>query len=111
MPFLTGRATGAPHDALYWRLGAMMAIRKGDWKLVQATDGPLRGADSATFNDLSGAGLYHLASDIGETNNVAAANPDKVKELAAAWRQWNRQLATPLWGPGARQLPRDSVRR
>ena len=111
MPFLTGRATGAPHDALYWRLGAMMAIRKGDWKLVQATDGPLRGADSATFNDLSSAGLYHLASDIGETNNVAAANPDTVKELAAAWQQWNRQLATPLWGPGARQLPRDSVRR
>ena len=29
-----------PHDALYWRFGGQMAIRKGDWKLVKAPDGP-----------------------------------------------------------------------
>ncbi len=111
LPFLNGTATGAPHDALYWRLGAMMAIRKGDWKLVRATDGPLRGADSASFNDLSSAGLYNLTTDIGETNNVAAANRDKVQELTEAWQRWNKELATPRWGPGARPRPRDSVRR
>jgi arylsulfatase A-like enzyme len=111
LPFLTGTATGAPHDALYWRLGAMMAIRKGDWKLVRASDGPLRGADSASFNDLSSAGLYNLRTDIGETNNVAAANRDKVQELTEAWQRWNKELATPRWGPGARPRPRDSVRR
>src|SRR5829696_3020243 len=31
----------APHDALYWRLGGMMAIRKGDWKLVKTREGRL----------------------------------------------------------------------
>ena len=35
LPFLTGAVKGAPHDALYCRLGGMMAIRKGDWKLVK----------------------------------------------------------------------------
>ena len=29
------------HEALYWRLGGMMAIRKGDWKLVKTQEGPL----------------------------------------------------------------------
>ena len=27
--------TEPPHAALYWRFGAQMAIRKGDWKLVK----------------------------------------------------------------------------
>lgn len=111
LPFLSGKATGAPHDALYWRLGTMMAIRKGDWKLVRAAEGPLRTADSASFNDLSGAGLYNLASDISETNNVASANPDKVKELTEAWQQWNHELVAPRWSPRGAQSRRDSVPR
>jgi arylsulfatase A-like enzyme len=102
LPFLTGKATGAPHDVLFWRLGAMMAVRKGDWKLVRAMDGPLRGADSAALNDLSTAGLYNLATDISERNDVAAAHPEKVKELADAWQRWNQGLVRPLWGPSRR---------
>jgi arylsulfatase A-like enzyme len=35
LPFLTGKNAGNPHEALYWRLGGTMAIRKGDWKLVK----------------------------------------------------------------------------
>jgi arylsulfatase A-like enzyme len=99
LPFLTGRASGPPHGALYWRLGDNMAIRNGDWKLVKTRDGPL-GADPSVLSDLSGAELYNLAQDIGETRNLAAAHPDKVKELADAWQRWNRDLAKPLWVPG-----------
>jgi arylsulfatase A-like enzyme len=98
LPFLTGEATESPHDALYWRLGSMMAIRRGDWKLVQTSEGPLRETDPAVLKDLSRAELYNLADDIGEKNNLAAKHPDKVKELADAWQRWNRELATPLWG-------------
>jgi arylsulfatase A-like enzyme len=98
LPFLTGEATGSPHDALYWRLGGMMAIRRGDWKRVKASEGPLRETDPAVLKDLSLAELYNLAHDIGEKNNLAAKHPDKVKELADAWQRWNRELATPLWG-------------
>ena len=67
LPFLTGKMSGRPHEALYWRLGQHMAIRKGDWKLVKTTEGPLKEVDPSTFNDLSGAELYNLAEDIGET--------------------------------------------
>ena len=99
LPFLTGRASGSPHDALYWRLGDNMAIRMGDYKLVKTQDGPL-GSDPTVLNDLSGAALFNLAEDIGETRNLAAAQPQKVRELAEAWQRWNRQLAQPLWRGG-----------
>jgi arylsulfatase A-like enzyme len=100
LPFLAGKMSGRPHEALYWRLGQHMAIRKGDWKLVKTTEGRLKEGDPSTFNYLSGAELYNLAQDIGEQKNLAAAHPKKVKELAAAWRRWNKQLSKPLWSPG-----------
>ena len=99
LPFLTGTAKDAPHDALYWRLGGMMAIRKGDWKLVKTREGPFVDVDPSTLRDLSDAGLYNLSEDIGETRNRAAERPDKVKELSDLWQRWNRQLSKPLWGP------------
>ncbi len=30
LPYLTGARSGLPHEALYWRFGGQMAIRKGD---------------------------------------------------------------------------------
>jgi arylsulfatase A-like enzyme len=101
LPFLDGTAKGNPHDTLYWRLGGMMAIRKGDWKLVKSRLGAFVDTDPGTLSDLSGAELFNLGKDIGETKNLAASRPDKVRELADAWQQWSKQLAKPLWGPGA----------
>ena len=89
LPYLTGQRSGPPHEALYWRLGQNMAIRKGDWKLVKTNERPLENVDALAFADLSGAGLYNLAADIGETTDLAAEHLERVKELAAAWRQWN----------------------
>jgi arylsulfatase A-like enzyme len=99
LPFLTGTAKGEPHVALYWRLGGMMAIRKGDWKLVKTREGPLVDVDPSTLRDLSDAGLYNLSEDIGERRNRAAERADKVKELSDLWQRWNRQLAKPSWVP------------
>jgi arylsulfatase A-like enzyme len=99
LPFLTGRKSGHPHEALFWRLGQHMAIRKGDWKLVKTRGGLLQAADPDAFKNLSGAELYNLADDIGEQKNLAAAHPEKVRELGDAWRGWNKELVKPLWGP------------
>jgi arylsulfatase A-like enzyme len=101
LPFLTGSAKGLPHETLYWRLGGMMAIRHGEWKLLKTKEGPLADADPAVLNDLTGAELYNLATDIGESKNVAAAHPEKVKELGARWQRWNQQLVKPRWGAPA----------
>jgi len=102
MPFLLGKRKNPPHEALYWRLGINMAIRKGEWKLVSTTERPLRPVDAATLNDLSGAELYNLVKDLGEHENLASKYPEKVKELGDAWRQWNNTLSKPLWGPAGR---------
>ena len=99
LPYLTGKLQGSPHQALYWRMFAHMAIRKGSWKLVKTTEGPLLNADTTT-PDLSGAQLFDLANDIGEQHDLAATHPERVKELADDWLRWNKQLAKPLWGPG-----------
>jgi len=97
LPHLTGKRGRAPHEALYWRLGGMMAIRRGDWKLVKTKEGRLE-TNPETLQDLTGAALYNLAEDIGERDDLAAKHPEKVRELTAAWQRWNGQLAAPLWG-------------
>ena len=51
------------------------SVRKGDWKLIRRFE-PHR--DYPEVRE-----LYDLGKDIGETNNLAAAMPDKVKELDA----------------------------
>ncbi|MFA7003289.1 MAG: sulfatase, partial [Verrucomicrobiia bacterium] len=41
-----------------------------------------------------------LAADIGETKDLAAEQPDKLKELQSKWDAWNATLVPPLWGGG-----------
>jgi hypothetical protein len=42
-------------------------------------------------------GLFNLAADIGETNDLSAQEPEIVRELTAAWSHWNSELKPPLW--------------
>lgn len=82
-----------PHDALYWRFGNQMAIRKGDWKLIKYDPVADGGKGQPT-----GPHLYNLAKDIGEKDDLAEKMPDKVKELQTAWSAWNKDNVAPLWG-------------
>jgi hypothetical protein len=41
--------------------------------------------------------LFHLAEDIGETTNLAAKKPEKLRELNAAFSSWSDQMETPRW--------------
>jgi len=86
VPYLSGTKKGVPHDRLFWRFGEQSAIRMGDWKLAKLADGAPQ--------------LYNLAKDIGEANNLAASEPAKLKELQAAYDEWNAQLMEPRWGRG-----------
>jgi arylsulfatase A-like enzyme len=84
LPYLTGQKQGAPHDALYWRFRVSQdpefydrwAIRQGDWKLVKTHMEPM--------------GLYNLTADIGESKNLADAEPERVAAMKAAWDLWNK---------------------
>jgi len=97
LPYFKGENKEPPHDALYWRFGAQMAIRMGDWKLTKALDedSKFNRADKASAD---GSRLYNLKEDIGETNNLSDSNPEKVKALKEAWNQWNKEMMKPAWG-------------
>ena len=83
MPYLTGAETGRPHQTLYWRFGPQWAIRDGDMKLVVSKGGSGRPE------------LYDLATDIGESKDLAAGQPEKAKELQAMWNKWSAEQAPP----------------
>lgn len=83
MPYLTAAETGRPHQTLYWRFGPQWAIRDGDMKLVVSKGGSGRPE------------LYNLATDIGESKDLAAGQPEKVKELQAMWDKWSAEQAPP----------------
>ena len=98
LPFLSGEQSGPPHEALFWRFGQQVAVRMGDWKLVKGAGGDVR-VEQPGHATMAGAQLYNLKTDIGEKNNLAAANPEKVRELTAAWDKWNSDLEEPKWIP------------
>jgi len=73
----TGRAQLVEH-------AGGLAMRSGAWKFIPPRPGVRRTqfTDTETGND-PGAQLYNLASDPSETRNLAAEQPEKVKEIAA----------------------------
>ncbi len=101
LPYLRGEVTSDPHVALYWRFGMQMAIRQGDWKLVKAAEAG-GGQRRDVIRDLASAELYNLATDIGESTNLANREPVKFKQLADAWNKWNQSNVDPSWYPGQR---------
>jgi len=69
---------------LYWEHEGNRAIREGDWKLV--AKGP-RGAWE----------LYNLAESRAEMNDLAAKEPERVKDLAAKWEAWALRAGVLPW--------------
>jgi arylsulfatase A-like enzyme len=112
LPFLDGTSSAVPHEVLFWRFGNQIAIRKGDWKITLAAPRPPAGSKAGAEENSPPARprlrrranrnatpqLYNLAQDIGESKDLAAENPDKLKELQDAWSKWNAELMAPRWG-------------
>ena len=65
----------------------LQAVRSGPWKL-----------------HLAKTELYNLETDIGETTNVAADNPDEVERLRSLADQMKDDLGLEGIGPGCRPL-------
>ncbi|MFO1485476.1 MAG: sulfatase [Verrucomicrobiaceae bacterium] len=86
-PVLEGKGD-LPERALCWHYphygnqgGAPgAAIRRGDWKLVQWYEKP------------DALELYNLREDIGEQNNLAAKEPERVKTLQAELQAWLKDV-------------------
>ena len=105
-PLLSG-APGAksPHDVFYYYRGLRLeAVRSGPWKLRLAgvADGGAAKKDAGPAKPQ----LFHLGNDIGETTDVAGANPDVVKRLQALAESTKDDLGLDGIGPGCRTLGR-----
>jgi arylsulfatase A len=83
---LTGRGP-APKRSLFWHFPHYTnqgsrpsgAMREEDWMLV-------------AFYDSEAIELYDLTTDIRETRNVAAQNPERVTQMRAALAAWRKEV-------------------
>lgn len=70
---------------LFWEHEGNRAVREGDWKLVAKEGEPWE--------------LYNLAADRSELHDLAAAEPDRARDLAAKWDAYAaRANVLPLGG-------------
>ena len=88
-PVLADPAASLSREAIYFhyphyhhsRPGSV--IRMGDWKMIE-------------FFDQPAPVLYNLAEDIGETTDLAAAQPDRMKEMKAKLAAWRKEVGAKL---------------
>lgn len=77
LPTLLGEKQKQTHKYLYWEFsegGPKQAIRKGDWKAIR-------------FIKDKRIELYDLITDLGENDNVATQNPEKLAELVKLMKE------------------------
>ena len=84
IPYARGEAQGAPHRSLFWRSGGYRTLLADGWKL-QVSERPAK------------TWLFHLRDDPTEQIDVAAQNPEKVRELEAALAKLEAQMVKPAW--------------
>jgi arylsulfatase A-like enzyme len=84
IPFLTGKNSGVPHDALFWRgpNSEKWAVRTADNKLLMLPGKTER---------------YAIREDIAEANDLHAGNPERTAEMQALLNAWKKGLVPPAF--------------
>ena len=79
-----------PREYLYWNHEGNRALRVGDYKLVSESE------------NNSAWELYDLGRDRIESRNLAAAQPERVQEMAARWEALTVQFKAQSGAPASR---------
>lgn len=66
---------------LFWQHGKGIAMRDGQWKLTINGKG------------MKKPGLFNLANDIAEKNNLAESQPERVKRMRAEIKKWQKDVS------------------
>lgn len=104
------RGTVARPKPLFWAYynainEQRVAMRAGPWKLLAKLDGgalaKITNVTEATAAGVRGAkltdhSLYQVTGDIGEARDVAAQEPERLRELSDTLEQLYRELATTM---------------
>jgi arylsulfatase A len=104
-PILLGQSKDSPREAQYYFNGNKLeAIRSGPWKLAIAPQSENNGKKPAPrpANTPFKPTLYNLDTDIGETIDVAAENPQVVQRLQQFAKKMDADLGLNKPGPGVR---------
>jgi arylsulfatase A-like enzyme len=92
LPYLKGERAGPPHERLFWRSDARLALRDGSSKLVRNGTAPDE--------------TYDLAKDLSETHTLAPDQPEAARRLATELESWTKELIPPVFeGAGKRNPP------
>lgn len=85
LPYVTGKKSERPHEALFWRNGVVKTVRHGDYKLL------INDEDKTVL-------LYDISVDPTESKDLSKENPGKVAELTELFKAWERELpASQRW--------------
>lgn len=68
----------SPRNSMFWRRRDQYAARVGDWKW--------------TVMGENRRGLFNLAEDIGEQNDLSEKRPEKLEDLQSAFRAWEERM-------------------
>lgn len=89
LPALLGKSdAGRDHLVEHARV---LSLRQGTWKLIAPGRGPQVFSNTNIESGLSSEPqLYDLASDLGETTNLAAEQPERVEQMTKALKRLRR---------------------
>lgn len=80
LPLLKGEDKPVREQSVNCSAGGLPSVRSGSWKLIP---GPGSGGWGKGGDPSQPVQLYNLADDIGETKNLAAAEPGRVENMKA----------------------------
>ena len=99
MPYLTGVKTTEPHEMIFHRHeGQGVAVRSGNWKLINPKNPGERGKSNPGHWE-----LYDLASAPFESMDVSGQHSDRVAVLKQAIANWEKTLTKNRWGQFGKQ--------
>ncbi len=80
--------------AIYWEHEGNRAVRMGKWKLVSKADFNPIIWDRIDELELENWELYNIDEDRNELNDLAAEEPERVKQMTEMWREWAERTGT-----------------
>ncbi len=98
------------HESICWSKGKddTWVVRQGDWKLISSkgwvhSDFRLENGLCVKAEDYiypEGIKLFNLKEDIGESKDLSAKYPDKVKALKGIYKKWSSEMSAPRTSEG-----------